>query len=468
MYRFDDFSKAVEKKAKLLEENLKKISDSNDPEVVHRCRVNIRKIKGILNLFNCPEEITAEIKGIFSMLGPLRDIEVQTEFLSTRAETDPSVINILDDLLYDREIMKRRVVDLLPEFSVEKFKADVERELKGREIYKYDVYRKLYNKIAGVIAVWPVPVETRELHELRIKMKKIRYMLETLSIREKMYQEFIEKFKEYQDSLGEIHDIDVWMGVLNERWPEYHDFRSFLRKRRHSKTAEFKNVFNGIPSTLKNILSSTVADVSELFESEQDFRSIRHSEGDKLIMAEKLSRGLTPDPEHAMRVRDKSVKIFQELKESLNLKSCDRFFLEGGALLHDIGYSIMEGEHNVNSFKLISSSEYLPFSLRERMMVALIAKNHRGKIIISDELESIIPAKDVKKIIKLSSILKAADGMEIESLEYVKDFKMTVSGGDLAFEIGDVSEELNRRFLKKVKPLQKIFKKASLKKNEKG
>jgi CHAD domain-containing protein len=467
MYRFNDFFDEIKKKARLLDKDLKKISSSNDPEVVHRCRVNIRKIKGVLKLFNCPEDISGDIKEIFFLLGPLRDIEVQIDFLNSRVDTDPHLIKILDELLYDREILKRKIVDIIPEFSYKKFIADLEETMKGKELYKYDIYRKLYNKISGIIDLWPIPVETSEIHELRIKMKKIRYMLETLFIKKDMYGEFIHKFKNYQDSLGEIHDIDVWMGVLEDRWPEYHEFRSFLRKKRHRKISEFKNIFNEIPSTLKNILRVTIVDLSKVFDSGQEFRSIKQSEANKLIMAEKLSVGLTPDPEHAMRVRDKSVKIFEELKDYLVLKPFDRFFLEAAALLHDIGYSIIGGEHNVNSFELISSSQYLPFSLRERIIISLIARNHRGEIMLSDKLKVTLPPKEVKKIIKLSSILKAADGMEIESLEYVKDFKLTVDDLDLVFDIGAVSEELDRRFLKKVKLLRKVFKKTSLNKIKK-
>lgn len=158
--------------SKILEENLEKISLSNDLETIHKCRVSIRKIRGILKLFNCPKKLEIPIKKIASMLGPLRDLEVQIYFLMNRVEVDSSLGGILDDFLFKREIMKRELVKSIPEFSRKKFLYEVTNFLKDKEVYEYEIYRNLYKKIQEIIINHPVNINSKELHELRIKIKK--------------------------------------------------------------------------------------------------------------------------------------------------------------------------------------------------------------------------------------------------------------------------------------------------------
>ncbi|ADO83390.1 CHAD domain-containing protein [Ilyobacter polytropus] len=459
MYKFKFFYHEIKKMSKILEENLEKISLSNDLETIHKCRVSIRKIRGILKLFNCPKKLEIPIKKIASMLGPLRDLEVQIYFLMNRVEVDSSLGGILDDFLFKREIMKRELVKSIPEFSRKKFLYEVTNFLKDKEVYEYEIYRNLYKKIQEIIINHPVNINSKELHELRIKIKKIRYILEALSVESQEYNELIVFFKKYQDCLGEIHDIDVWLDILNKKIWELEKLKLFLRKKRHKKIIEFKEVLHEVPLVLGNVLSIAAINSITEFENRQDIRSMRYSQSEKISMAEKLAVELSPDPHHIKRVREKSVKIFREIREVMNLNKEDIFFLEAGALLHDIGYSISEKKHNDHSYEIIASSDYLPFSLEERVVTSMIAKNHRGKFSLVKGLDRVLPSKEVSRINKLSGIVKAADGMEFESLEYVENFDIKVCDGELVFELGDISEALTERFSKKSDLLKENFKK---------
>ncbi|WP_320047164.1 CHAD domain-containing protein [uncultured Ilyobacter sp.] len=459
MYKFEFFYHEIKKMSKILEENLEKVSLSNDPETVHKCRVSIRRMRGILKLFKCPKQLEIPIREIASMLGPLRDLEVQIDFLMSRLEIDSSLGQMLDDLLYRREILKRQLVKSISEFSRKEFLFDVKNLLKKKKIYEYRIYGDLYKKVQEIIINHPVNINSKELHELRIKMKKIRYMLEALSVERREYKEFIVFFKKYQDCLGEIHDIDVWLDILIKKMSEFGKLKSFLRKKRHEKIIEFRDAFYEIPLVLGKVLGTAATNVAAEFENSQDIRSMRYSQGEKLSMTEKLAVELSPDPQHIKRVREKSIKIFHEVREIMNLNEKDIFFLEAGALLHDIGYSISEKKHNYHSYEIIAASEYLPFSLEERVVISMIAKNHRGKFSIVKKLDGILPSKVIRRIIKLSGILRAADGMEFESLEYVKNFEIKVYHGEPVFELGDISAALTERFSRKSDLLKQSFKK---------
>lgn len=460
MYRFEVFYHEIKKMSKILEENLKKISVSNDPETVHKCRVNIRRIRGVLKLFKCPKELETLIKEISSMLGPLRDIECQIDFLINRADMDNSNGDLLDDLLYRREVLKRQLIKSIPEFSRKEFLFRVKNVLKNKVIYEYRIYLDLYKRVHEIIINHTLKdITLKELHELRIKLKKIRYILEALSVENKDYKRSISFFKKYQDCLGEIHDIDIWLDILSEKMSEFGNLRSLLRKRRHKKITEFRDGVHEIPSALGKVLSVAATDIEAEFGRNQDIRSMGYSWDQKLSMAEKLAIKLSPDPQHIKRIREKSIKIFNEAREVMDLDEKDIFLLEAGAILHDIGYSISEKKYNYHSYEIINTSEYLPFSLEERILISMTAKNHRGKFGIGDGLEGILPSKEIRRIIKLSGILRAADGMEFESFEYVKDFEIKLYNGELVFELGDISEVLAKRFSKKVTLLKGILKK---------
>ena len=85
-------------------------------------------------------------------------------------------------------------------------RANARRVLKVRieEIYAYD----------GAIAD---PASVRELHDMRIAFKRLRYLLEIFAIAfTEDLDPFVEQVKDLQDLLGDIHDCDVQVPMLEE------------------------------------------------------------------------------------------------------------------------------------------------------------------------------------------------------------------------------------------------------------
>ena len=72
------------------------------------------------------------------------------------------------------------------------------------EIYAYD----------GAIAD---PARVTELHDMRIAFKRLRYLLEIFGVAfTEDLDPFLEQVKELQDLLGDIHDCDVQIPMLEE------------------------------------------------------------------------------------------------------------------------------------------------------------------------------------------------------------------------------------------------------------
>lgn len=67
----------------------------------------------------------------------------------------------------------------------------------------------------GWVAHMPYPDRVRELHDMRIAAKRVRYCFEFFSpAMEDSFKNLLKRFKQLQDFLGEIHDCDVWVDYL--------------------------------------------------------------------------------------------------------------------------------------------------------------------------------------------------------------------------------------------------------------
>lgn len=128
--------------------------------------------------------------------------------------------------------------------------------------------------------------------------------------------------------------------------------------------------------------------------------------------------------EHPLQVTRLSLRLFDELKP-LHYQHQDsnksRFLLQCGALLHDIGWVGGQSQHHKRSARLILQSE-IPFSRREKLMIALLARYHRKALPdpIHDGYAS-LDAPHQQAIDYLAGILRLADSLDISHNNLVAD-----------------------------------------------
>lgn len=116
---------------------------------------------------------------------------------------------------------------------------------------------------------------------------------------------------------------------------------------------------------------------------------------------------------HARQVQALSLQLFDALAARIALTDDDRRILADAALLHDVGYHINYEKHHKHSFHLISHAELLGMTPSEQIMIAHVARYHRGappKLKHSGFGQ--LDRNTRERIVKLSALLRFADGMD--------------------------------------------------------
>ncbi len=202
-------------------------------------RVASRRIRSCLPLFEeCfssgkYRQWRKEIRNITRALREARDADVQIAFLKTYIEKleeeslRPGAQRFLLRLRQRRERMQPRVIRaidrLLESGVVEDMEKSCRKMRKGRaEGNSIETYQKALVHITSRLeeifaheASVYIPENIEEHHAMRIAVKRLRYTMEVFSpLYEGELENQIAVCKKLQDSLGDLHDCDVWMDYL--------------------------------------------------------------------------------------------------------------------------------------------------------------------------------------------------------------------------------------------------------------
>ena len=116
---------------------------------------------------------------------------------------------------------------------------------------------------------------------------------------------------------------------------------------------------------------------------------------------------------HAEQVQRLALRLFDTLGPRLGCSPEERDTLADAALLHDVGYHINYDRHHKHSYHLILHAELLGIPPTEQLVIANVARYHRGappkkKHGNFGHLDK--PLRD--RIVRLSAMLRVADGFD--------------------------------------------------------
>lgn len=224
-----------------IEAQMDGVEKSEDIEYVHKMRVASRRIRAALPLFKeCfPQKHykkwLSEIKKVTQFLGMARDLDVQILVLRNYVEnllpTEPKIgmQALLERHINQRGNIQLNVISGLQELekstALQQTTDYCQRIIQSTANISFNLYEvqekafwQISSKLDEFLAMEAYVHNENEIlkhHEMRIKAKWLRYTMETFApLYPGELKDEIEMMKNFQDSLGEMHDCDVWIDQI--------------------------------------------------------------------------------------------------------------------------------------------------------------------------------------------------------------------------------------------------------------
>lgn len=160
----------------------------------------------------------------------------------------------------------------------------------------------------------------------------------------------------------------------------------------------------------------------------------------KLEEVEVVARKLNMDHPHSEQVLKLAALMFRDLKTLHGLSGKDRFLLEAGCLLHDIGFTEGRKGHHWASYRMIMEQK-LPLNPQDKRMVACLARYHRKRPPKDGDPElSGLDKEEVERMTKLAAMLRVADGLDYRHEGIVKSIECQVGPESVVIKLDASSD----------------------------
>jgi CHAD domain-containing protein len=219
------------------------VRKGRDIEFIHRLRVASRRLRTSLDVFvKCvpakkKESWRIRVKALTQALGETRDTDVQILLLESLCENLPDpryrtgMRRLLLRLRQRRTKLQKQVLDALDSLEKKKVLNQIRNKFKENDIDRIEnnffcaeIYRLAFTSISTRLDEFlsyevylQNPEYIKELHQMRIAAKQLRYALEIFApIFPDQLADAVKSTRQAQQVLGEIHDCDVWDIYLPE------------------------------------------------------------------------------------------------------------------------------------------------------------------------------------------------------------------------------------------------------------
>lgn len=213
---------------------------SRDIEYIHRMRVATRRLRAALGLFG--PHIAGKradfwfrrIRRLTRALGEARDADVQIEHLdelqaALNYPLRSGVRRLLLRIRQQRRALQSKVLEALADFEQTKIIEEMAQKLAPLDIFRNlldtkdvdllrmgaDAINAKLDELLAFSEIVDQPEKIAELHAMRIAAKHLRYTAEFFApLYENELKPHIKALRTAQDSLGSIHDCDVWIAYM--------------------------------------------------------------------------------------------------------------------------------------------------------------------------------------------------------------------------------------------------------------
>lgn len=214
---------------------------AKDIEAVHKTRVSSRRTRAILDVFqDCLPARRGgfwmqKVRRLTGALGAARDTDVQVVTVQAimkelpEPEMRAGFRRLLLRLSQRRQNLQARIITRLDEFVSSGVADEIHAACTGlisrsQSVYLYtpELYRRSFESIRANFEIFRSyedriqdPANIEDLHAMRIAGKNLRYTMECFSsIYSHELKQHLGIMKNAQETLGSIHDCDVWIAEL--------------------------------------------------------------------------------------------------------------------------------------------------------------------------------------------------------------------------------------------------------------
>ena len=126
----------------------------------------------------------------------------------------------------------------------------------------------------------------------------------------------------------------------------------------------------------------------------------------------RIGESLGFDTKHASHVRAVALELFDQLQDLHRMGNTEKLWLQIAALLHDVGKVKNRRNHHKFARDFIADCSFLPFGKKEKQLIGLIARYHRGPLPTEKhKYFGNLDHESKKYVAELASILRIADGL---------------------------------------------------------
>lgn len=366
-----------------------------DANAVHDLRVALRRCRTMANAL---AEVAPDPSGrgpswqamkragrrVFRRLGDLRNAHVMVEWVKTLVPEEDAIRGRISEMLADEEERCREKAAMaLSRFDVRKWKSwrGVFRQraslvrpnglvAQTLALERLDAARALHEhaKHHRSATAW---------HELRIGLKRFRYVVENFLPRRE--EEWGKDLKRLQDLLGDVHDLDeLWNYLMKLRPPLNSEERSrwgqAIKAARSEKLAEYRSRIRGKNKSPQNSLW-------DVWRGGLPQKGRVQSAA--LARLRATARALDPDFGESRRLAEFALQLFDVLRAAdispvLNFPESSRLF-RAAAALRGIGRNMGPKANSRAASKIIRKLPPPPgWTAEEMARLALIVRYQRG------------------------------------------------------------------------------------------
>jgi exopolyphosphatase/guanosine-5'-triphosphate,3'-diphosphate pyrophosphatase len=384
---------------------------------VHDLRVAIRRCRSLAEGFEQVDgdaswrRMRKAAKPLFSALGELRDTQVLLEWMEKLQPACPAVAERLRAYCLEREAeLKTNATRASAEFDTRRWlqwapllEKRAQRLANRSQVFQVLALERLLEGRRLQSQAWRRRSHAA-LHQLRIGIKKFRYLVENFL--PEFHQRWGKDLKELQDLLGEVHDLDVLAATTRQiracaSRPEAQLWHAAIARERLPRLQAYRKKMLG-RNSLWQRWRDELPTAGELREAVlQKFEAWSEAHG--------------PDPAHARAVTALSLQLYDALQlfpASSPGRVSPRDLLHVAALAHEVGRQDGSPKYQQRSRRMLQRLPPPPgWSEKDLALAGLVVRYHRGALPAAQPPYAALSAEERHVVDCLAGILRLADSL---------------------------------------------------------